>query len=149
MHKFLVFSVFALGAAVAADHPVLGGTWVLDPSNSAIAGSKIKSETLAIEQQPESVKLSETVTGTNGKATVSEISCNTAGESCKVKDHGAAEVSFWYNGAMLVMSEMRHGNDWVVKRRLTPSVDRPHAGYRGGSHLAPTQNTETLTFTRQ
>jgi len=148
MQKFLVLSMFALGAAVAADHPVLGGTWVLDPAHSAISESKIKSETLAIEQQPESVKLSETVTGTNGKATISEISCNTAAESCKVKDHGAAEVSFWYNGGMLVMSETRHGNDWVVKRRLKPSQDGRTLVIEV-IHLAPTQNTETLTFTRQ
>jgi hypothetical protein len=66
MQKFLAFSVFALGAAVAADHPALGGTWVLDPAQSVTGGSKIKSETLAIDQQPESVKISETVTGTNG-----------------------------------------------------------------------------------
>jgi hypothetical protein len=148
MQKYIVVSVFALCAAVAADHPALGGTWVLDPAHSVTSKSKIKSETLAIDQQPESVKLSETVTETNGKATTSEISCNTAGASCKVKDHGAAEVSFWYNGGMLVMSEMRHGNDWVVKRRLKPSGDGRTLVIEV-IHLAPAQNTETLTFTRQ
>jgi hypothetical protein len=133
---------------VAADHPALSGTWVFDPAHSVISESKIKSETLAIDQQPESVKLSESVTETNGKATTSEISCNTAGQSCKVKAHGEAEVSFWYNGGMLVMSEMRHGNDWVVKRRLKPSGDG-RTLIMEVIHLAPTQNTETLAFTRQ
>jgi hypothetical protein len=110
--------------------------------------SRIKSETLAIDQQPGSVKLSETITETNGKATLSEISCNTGGASCKVKDHGAAAVSFWYNGGMLVISEMRHGNDWVVKRRLRPCGDGRTLVIEV-IHLAPAQNTETLTLTRQ
>jgi hypothetical protein len=148
MPKYVVLSVFALCAAVGADHPALGGTWVFDPAHSVTSDSKIKAETLAIDQQPESVKLSESVTEANGKATVSEISCNTAGTSCKVKDHGAAEVSFWYNGDMLVMSEMRHGNDWVVKRRLKPSGDG-HTLVIEVIHITPTQTTETLTFTRQ
>jgi hypothetical protein len=124
MQKFLVFSVFALAAAVAADHPALGGTLVLDPAHSLTGGSKIESETLAIDQQPESVKISATVTRTNGKTTLSEISCNTAGESCKVKDHG------------------------VVKRRMKPSGDGRTLVIEV-IHLAPTQTTETLTFTRQ
>ena len=149
MPKFLVVSVFALcAAAVAADHPVLGGTWVLDPSHCAADLTKIKAETLSIDQQPESVKLAATVTAANGKATTSEIACNTAGESCKVKDHGAAEVSFWYNAGMLVMSESRHNNDWVVKRRLKPSSDG-HTLTMEVMYLAPVEKTETLTFTRQ
>jgi hypothetical protein len=148
MPKYIVLSVVALCAAVAADHPALSGTWVLDPAHSVVSESKIKSETLSIDQQPESVKLSESVTEINGKANVSEISCNTAGQSCKVKDHGAAEVSFYYNGGMLVMSEMRHGNDWVVKRRLKPSDDGRTLTIEV-IHLAPTQITEMLTFTRQ
>jgi hypothetical protein len=40
MQKFLVFSVFALAAAVAADHPALGGTLVLDPAHSLTGGPK-------------------------------------------------------------------------------------------------------------
>jgi hypothetical protein len=148
MQKYIALTVLALGAAAAADHPALGGTWVLDPAHSVTHESKIASETLAIDQQPESVKLSETVTEANGKAITSEISCNTGGASCKVKYHGAAEVSFWYNRGMLVMSEMRHGNDWVVERRLKPSGDGRTLTIEV-THLNPAQATETLTFTRQ
>ena len=94
------------------------------------------------------MKLSETVTETNRKATISEISCNTAAALCKIEDHGAAEVAFWYNGGMLVMPEMRHGNDWVVKRRLKTSGDG-RTPVIEVIHVAPTQAAETLTFTRQ
>ncbi len=146
MRNCLFLSIFAL-TAVAADHPPLGGIWVLNPSHSEASDAKIKSETLSINQQPDAIQLTETVVAPNGKETTSEISCNTAGETCKVKDHGQAEVSFWYNGGMLVMSEMRHGNDWVVKRRLKPSEDG-HTLTMEVIQLAPTQKTETLTFTR-
>jgi hypothetical protein len=147
MRKFVFLSIFALTAGMAADHPVLGGTWVLDASHSDTAISKIKAETLSITQQPESVQLAATVTTDNGKATTSQIACNTAGETCKVKDHGEAQVSFWYNAGMLVMSEARHGNDWIVKRRLKPSDDG-HTLTMEIIHLAPEEKTETLTFTR-
>jgi hypothetical protein len=147
MRKFLFLTVCALTAGMASDHPVLDGTWVLDASHSDTAGSRIKSETLSISQQPETVQLAATITADNGKETKSQISCNTGGETCKVKDHGAAEVSFWYNGGMLVMSEMRHDNDWVVKRRLKPSDDG-HTLTMEVIHLVPEQKTETLTFTR-
>lgn len=148
MRIYVFLSLFALTAAMAMNHPAIGGTWVFEPSQSNAGGSKIKSETLSINQQPETVALSETVTADNGKETKSEISCNTAGETCKIKDHGEAEVSFWYNGAMLVMSEMRHGDDWVVKRRLTPSADGRTLTMQV-IYLVPEQKTETLTFIRQ
>ena len=147
MRKYFLLFILALSAAVAADHPALGGMWVFDPSHSDTGASKIKSETLSINQEPEAVHISETVTAANGKETTSEISCNTAGETCKIKDHGQAEVSFWYNGGMLVMSEMRHGNDWIVKRRLKPSDDGRTLTIEV-IHLAPVEKTETLTFTR-
>jgi hypothetical protein len=89
----------------------------------------------------------ETVTAANGKETTSEIACNTGGEPCKIKDHGQAEVAFWYNSGMLVMSDPRHGNDWAVRRRLKLSDDGRKLNIEI-VHLAPTQETETLTFTR-
>jgi hypothetical protein len=70
-----------------------------------------------------------------------------AGQSCKIKDHGEAEVSFWYNRDVLVMSEMRHGNDWTVRRRLKPLDDGQTLTIEV-IHLAPPLKTETLTFTR-
>jgi hypothetical protein len=146
--KYIFLSIFALTAAVASDHPALGGTWVLDPSHSDTDISKIRAEKLSISQQAEAVQLAQTITGANGKEIVSQISCNTAGETCKIKDHGEAEVSFYYNGGMLVMSEIRHGNDWVVKRRIKPSDDG-HTLTMEVIHLAPAEKTEMLTFTRQ
>jgi hypothetical protein len=147
MRKFVFFPFGVALTAVAADHPAIGGTWVLDSSHSDIGVSKIKSETLSISQQPETVHLSEIVVAANGKETTSDISCNTAGETCKIKDHGEAQVSFWYNGNVLVMSEIRHGNDWVVRRQLKPSDDGRTLTIEV-IHLAPEQKTETLTFTR-
>lgn len=146
MRRYFLLFILALAAAVAADHPALGGMWVLDPSHSDMDATKIKSETLSIDQQAEAVHISETVTAPNGKESTSDISCNTAGETCKIKDHGHADVSFWYNGAMLVMSEIRNGNDWIVKRRLKPSDDG-HTLTIEVIHLAPVSKTETLTFT--
>jgi acetyl esterase/lipase len=148
--KSAFLAVLALAAAyvaTATDRPALGGTWVLDPSQSDTGAAKIKAETISISQQPEEVQLAQTVTTANGKEMVSRISCNTAGEACKVQDHGAAEVSFWYNGGMLVMSEIR-GNDRMVRRRLKPSGDG-HTLVMEVIHIAPAQKTETLTFTRQ
>jgi hypothetical protein len=147
MRNYVFLSIFALTAAVAADHPALGGTWVLDASHSDTDASKIKAETLSINQQPESVQLAETITGVNGKETSSEISCNTGGETCKIKDRGQAEVWFWYNNGVLVMSEIRHGNDWEVRRRLKLSDDGRTLTMEV-IHLAPAQKPETLTFTR-
>jgi hypothetical protein len=83
MPKSIVLSVVALCAAVAADHPALGGTWVLDPAHSDTSKSKITSETLAIDQAGVG-EASETVTEANGEATTSEISCNTAGAPTEV-----------------------------------------------------------------
>jgi hypothetical protein len=148
MPKYALLSIFALtGVMMAANHPALGGAWVLDSAHSDTDATKIKSETLSINQQDEAVQLNQTVTAPNGKETTSVISCNTAGQTCKIKDHGEAEVSFWYNGNALVMSEMRHGSDWIVKRRLKPSDDG-HTLTVEVIHLAPAQKTETLTFTR-
>lgn len=147
MRKLFLFSLCTLTAGIAADHPVIGGTWVLDASHSNAVVSKIKAETLSISQQPENVQLESTITGANGKETTSDISCNTAGETCKVKDHGEAQISFWYNAGMLVMSEMRHGDEWVVKRRLKPSEDGRTLTMEV-MYLVPQEKTETLTFTR-
>ena len=146
MRKTVCLFVFALLCAAAADHPDLGGTWVLDASHSDTHDPKLKAETLNIDQQPENIKLSESITLDGGKETTSLIACNTAGQSCKIKDHGAADVSFWYNGAMLVMSEVR-GQDSIVKRRLKPSEDG-HTLTMEIIHLAPVEKTETLTFNR-
>lgn len=147
MRKYLLLFILTTAAAMAADHPALAGTWVLDASHSDIGVSKIKAETLSVNQQPEAVHMTETVTAANGKETTSDISCNTAGKTCTIKDHGQANVSFWYNGSMLVMSEIRHGNDWIVKRRLKPSDDGRTLTMEV-IHLAPAEKTETLTFTR-
>jgi hypothetical protein len=146
--KYIFVSIFALIAAVASDHPALGGTWVLDPSHSDTDVSKIRAEKRSISQQAEAVQLAQTITGANGKEIVSQISCKTGGETCKIKDHGEAEVSFNYNGGVLVMSEIRHGNDWVVKRRIKPSDDGRTLTIEV-IHLEPAQKTEMLTFTRQ
>jgi hypothetical protein len=105
MPKYAFLSIFALtGVMMAADHPALGGAWVLDSAHSDMDATKIKSETLSINQQDEAVQLNETVTASNGKETTSAIACNTAGQTCKIKDHGEAEVAFWYNGDALVKS---------------------------------------------
>src|SRR5690242_15965671 len=103
MRIALIFGAAAL--AFAAGHPNLNGTW-----QSADAA-----ETVAIHQTDDEVQITETV-----KDKQSELKCNTSGQTCKLKD---GEVSFWYNGAALVMMETSHGNSRVVKKRWTSSDD--------------------------
>ena len=149
MRIFVCFGAI-LFAAFASDRPDLSGTWVLDISHSANAAAKVKAETLSISQKPDAVQFSESTTESNGKEMKVDIACNIDGQQCKVKENGQpTEVSFWYNGPMLVMMEQRHGNDFVTQKKLKPSEDGKTLSMEVVYIAPPNHKPETYTFTRQ
>jgi hypothetical protein len=99
-------------AAVATDHPQLNGTWHL----SSTPDARLKFETLLIQQTPDNV----TVTETGGKEKAVDLTCGIDAKECKLKE---GQISFWYNGDALVMMEMHHNRDEVVKTRMVPGDD--------------------------
>jgi hypothetical protein len=149
MGKLVCFGML-LFAAWAADRPDLTGTWVLDLSHSPSAGSKVKAETLAISQKTDAVQITEDTTEGNGKQWKLDIACNTEAQGCKIKENGqATEVSFWYNGPLLVMMEQRHGNDFVTQKKLKPSEDGKTLSMEVVYIAPPGHKPESYTFTRQ
>jgi hypothetical protein len=148
MSKYLWLTALLAGAWApgrAATHPNLSGTWALDTSHSEIHDSKLKSETLAIQQQEDAVKMAED-TNEGGKAKKLQFQCLADGSSCKAND---GSVMVYYNGPELIVVEMRHNNSNVIKKRLKPSDDGKTLSM-DVIHIAPEgQKNETLTFVKQ
>lgn len=135
MRIWLCAAAVALSAsAVGADRPDLNGSW------------QLKGETLAIVQKEDSIQITDVTTDTDGKDTKVDLQCNTLGKECKSKGE---QVSFWYNGPMLVMMEMRRGNEVVIKKRLKPSEDGKTLSMEVIHIVPPAEKSETLTFVRQ
>ena len=99
-------------AAIATDRPELTGKWHL----ASTPDGKLKFETLLIDQKPDTV----TITESGGKEKEVDLTCGIDAKECKVKE---GQISFWYNGAALVMMEMHHNRDQVIKTRLVPGDD--------------------------
>ena len=143
MYKALGLLALGLFSAMGADRPNLNGTWQLDGAATA-AETKFKTETLVIHQGDDDVQITQDRTAKNGKEIKNEIDCNTDGKECKLKN---ANVSLWYNGAMLVLVETH--NDIVTKTRFTSSEDG-HTLHLEVIHMGPGgERTENLTFTKQ
>jgi len=143
MRKIVCLAVFATCAMWAADRPEMSGSWVMDPGHAG----KSKLATLEIHQSEDSVEISE-AEGPEGKGKTIHLACAVGGQQCKMKEAGE-EVSFWYNGPALVMMEMRHGTDIVIKTRLERSEDGKTLRMEV-SHIAPPgQKDEAYTLTRQ
>jgi hypothetical protein len=145
MRKYLWLGTMLAGAAAAADHPDISGTWALDAEHSQIHESKLKSETLAIHQNEDEVQLAdEAIEG--GKDHKLQFQCLADGSTCKAKD---ASVMVYYNGPELIVVEMRKNNSNVIKKRLKPSVDGKTLSM-DVIHIAPEgQKDDTLTFVKQ
>lgn len=149
MSKYLWLTALLAAACTppgnAATHPNLSGTWALDAAHSEIHDSKLKSETLAIQQQEDSVKLAED-TNEGGKDRKLQFQCLADGASCKAND---GSVMVYYNGPELIVVEMRRNNSNVTKKRIKPSDDGKTLSM-DVIHLAPEgQKNETLTFVKQ
>ena len=148
MRRILVGFGVLLVAAWAADRPDMSGKWVLDAAQAS--GSRLKSEILSISQKPDAVQISEDATESNGKELKVDVACNTEGQGCKVKENGqSTQVSFWYNGPVLVMMEQRHGNDFVTQKKIKPSDDGKSLNMEVVFIAPPGHKPETYTFKRQ
>jgi hypothetical protein len=143
MRKIIGFLGIAACGIWAADRPAVSGNWVMDAAHAG----KVKITALAIRQASDSVQISE-ASGPEGKSKKVELECGDSGQQCKIKEAGE-QVSFWYDGAALVMMEMRHNNDVVIKTMLKPSEDGKTLQMEV-VHIAPAgQKDESYTLTRQ
>ena len=144
MQKYLCLSVLLMGLS-AADRPNLNGTWLLDAAHSQIRSSKIRTETLEIQQKDNAVEISDDINtgGTGGKA---EYRCPTDGSMCRAKD---LSVMLYYDGVALIVVEMRQNNKVVIQKRLTLSEDGKTLSI-DVSHIAPAGlKAESLKFVKQ
>ena len=141
MRRILCLLTFAGIALWAADRPDMTGKWLFDSSHAA----KLKISTLEIHQSADSVEIAEAA-GPESKGKTVHLACATSGQQCKIKEAGE-QVSFWYNGPALVMMEMRHGSDIVIKTRLEPSEDGKTL-HMQVSHIVPEGKEESYTLTR-
>jgi hypothetical protein len=142
MRKLVYLVTIAAGLIWAADPPQVSGTWAVD---SAHAG-KSKISTLEIRQSADTVEIAET--GPEAKVKPVHLSCTVDAQQCKIKENGE-DVSFWYNGSALVMMEMRHNRDVIIKTRIEPSEDGKSLRVEV-THIAPAgQKDEAYIFTRQ
>jgi hypothetical protein len=140
--------LLGIGLAVAADdHASLMGSWQLDSSKSQFGGASVKSEILSLAEAADALQLSESVVADNGKEEKIAYSCAASGQACKAK-HGD-QVTFYYNGPLLVMIETRHGGDWVVKRRIQASGDGKTLTVEVQRLAPPNQKNDNLVFVRQ
>src|SRR5215469_3643063 len=112
MYKAIGLLVVVLGAAAATgERPDLNGIWQL--TGDQASDSKLKSETLVIQQKEDSITITDDRTAKNGKEVKDDVQCNTIGQECKLKN---LHVSFWYNGSALV--EVETLRDVVIKKRF-------------------------------
>jgi hypothetical protein len=133
------------GSASAVDHPNLSGTWALDPAHSQIHESKLKSETLQIQQKDDEIQMADDESA-GGKDHKLEFKCLADGSTCKVKDES---VMVYYNGPALVILEMRKNNESVLKKRLKVSDDGKTLTV-DLIHVAPVgMKDEALTFVKK
>jgi hypothetical protein len=145
MLNYLRLSVLVVGASAAADRPNLSGTWLLDAAHSQIRDSKLKTETLEIKQKGDVVEIADDANA-GGKDRKSDYQCPTDGSICRAKD---LSVMLYYDGPALIVMEMRHNNEIVIGKRLTPSPDGKTL-IMNVSHVAPAGlKDESLTFVKQ
>jgi hypothetical protein len=126
----LAMAAMLLGAGAAplradAPKPNLTGTWKLDQTKGT-AGHGGPELRIAIDQTDDAIHIKET-RGANTKGDVSEFTCNTLGNACKMNDGGEkARVTVYFNGPTLVVLKThgRRGSS-IVKQRLSlaPSGD--------------------------
>lgn len=145
MCRLLCVTAFLLGAALAQDRPDLNGTWQMDAAHSPTA-DRYKSQTLSINQKPDSIQIVNDAVEANGKEARQDLQCATDGRDCKAKD---VTMTFWYNGATLVSMEMRHGNSIVIKRRFDVSEDGKTLKMQVSHISPPGLKEENYVFVRQ
>src|SRR3954451_13784688 len=145
----LLLSWFAI-VALAQDRPALNGVWRLDAARSAISETRLKSQSLAIRQDDESIKVEDTATEENGKDRKIEFECNTNGKECAVKLNGqAAKISAYYNADVLVVIEQRKSNDATTRKRMKTSEDGNTLTIEIANLGKPGQKPDSLVYAKQ
>jgi len=121
---FFLAMIFAPLAIWAADRPDLSGAWQLNADKSD-RSAVTAGLTWVINQKDESVHMAEVVKRADGKEERFEYDCTIDGKDCAVHAKGQPQnVSFWYNGGMLVeLVSAGHNHERIVKRRMKLSDD--------------------------
>jgi hypothetical protein len=150
MRKLLLLAPLVLGGIWAQDRPALNGIWQLDAAHSAFSELKLKSQTLSIKQEDESIKIEDTATEENGKERKAEYECNTNGKECSVKVNGqSVKVSAYYNADVLVVIEQRKAGDSTVRKRFKTSEDGSSMTIEISNLARPGQKPESLVYKKQ
>jgi hypothetical protein len=149
MKKLLWLCLLVTSGVWAQDRPALTGVWRLDPARTT-SQIALKSQTLTIRQEDESIKIEETATEENGKERKVEFECNTNGKDCAVKLNGqAAKVSAYYNGDVLMVIEQRKSNDSTIRKRMKTSEDGNTLTIEIANLAKPGQKPESLVYAKQ
>jgi hypothetical protein len=149
MSKLLLLASLVVSGAWAQDRPALNGVWQLDAAHSAFSELKLKSQTLSIKQEDESIKIEETATEESGKERKAEYECNTNGKECSLKVNGqAVKVSAYYNADVLVVIEQRKTNDVTIRKRFKTSEDGASMTIEV-TNLARPSLKDTLAYKKQ
>jgi len=127
-----------------ADHPNFTGTWLLDTSKSQIQ-TKVAVTAWAIHQDDASIAIDEQMQGKTAS-----LKCGTDGSNCKAKPEGeSGEVTFYYNGALLVETDiLGHNKDHVVKKRMKLVEDGKTMEIEV-LHVSPQGPSEKWVFEKQ
>jgi hypothetical protein len=124
-------------------HPNFTGTWHLDTAKSQIL-TKLDATDWAIRQDDTSIAIDNQAQGHTAS-----LKCGTDGSNCKAKPEGeAGEVTFYYNGAMLVETEfIGRSKDRVVKKRMKLGDDGKTMEIEV-LHISPQGPTEKWVFAK-
>jgi hypothetical protein len=123
LHHCLAISLSAALIPLAAygvEKPNLSGSWHCNTSKSTIHQPKLSDLTWVIDQKDEALHVSEIAKNSDGKEVKTDFDCTTDGRECATKlDGQPAQISFYFNGAMLVEMEYKGRNrENIVKKRL-------------------------------
>ena len=128
----------------------MNGVWQLDAAHSAFSELKLKSQTLSIKQEDESIKIEETAAEENGKERKLEYECNTNGKECSLKVNGQAfKISAYYNADVLVVIEQRKTNDATTRKRFKTSEDGASMTIEVSNLARPGQKPDSLVYKKQ
>jgi hypothetical protein len=144
--KYLIFSTLAcfclsFQAAGDSDHPNLTGKWRLDTTKSEIHSVKDIQE-WDIQQSDDVIEIASQAQGRT-----ESIKCATTGKDCNSKEAGeSAQISFYYNGPMLIeMDLLGHNKEHVVKKRMKLGADGKTLEVEV-MHITPQAPTDKLVF---
>ncbi|MGD1069400.1 MAG: hypothetical protein ABSB15_04605 [Bryobacteraceae bacterium] len=146
--KQVFFCVLICGCASlpanASAHPDFTGNWQFDTAKSEVH-TKAPPSSWDIRQTDDSISISEQLQGKTESMT-----CEISPRACKTKVDGkSAEVSFYFNGDMLVETDLLgRGKDRVVKKRLKLAADGKTLEIEV-MHISPVAPAEKWVFEKR